>query len=297
MDYTKRPGQKLEIIGELKNKEKPTISIITPFYNGGKTLMETANAVFNQTYPYFEWIIVDDGSKDEDSLKKLSKLEKMDDRIRVFHKENGGPSVARDYGISKASKDTKYVFFLDCDDIPEKTMIEVLYWTLETHKDASFAYTTMINFGDREFIWEQWLTVDREKAENVICISSMVRKEDLLEVGCFGLKEKGMYEDWNLWLKLIKAGKKPLRVNDKLFWYRVSSTGEFSRANKNKQKAMNFINETANSITDNVEIIQFPREGNKYDKTKNIDNMVLPKYKRKDNRKNIILIYYLQLQI
>ena len=182
MDYTKRPGQKLEIIGELKNKEKPTISIITPFYNGGKTLMETANAVFNQTYPYFEWIIVDDGSKDEDSLKKLSKLEKMDDRIRVFHKENGGPSVARDYGISKASKDTKYVFFLDCDDIPEKTMIEVLYWTLETHKDASFAYTTMINFGDREFIWEQWLTVDREKAENVICISSMVRKEDLLEV-------------------------------------------------------------------------------------------------------------------
>ena len=69
MDYTKRPGQKLEIIGELKNKEKPTISIITPFYNGGKTLMETANAVFNQTYPYFEWIIVDDGSKDEDSLK------------------------------------------------------------------------------------------------------------------------------------------------------------------------------------------------------------------------------------
>lgn len=291
MDYTKRPGQKLEIIGELKNKEKPTISIITPFYNGGKTLMETANAVFNQTYPYFEWIIVDDGSKDEDSLKKLSKLEKMDDRIRVFHKENGGPSVARDYGISKASKDTKYVFFLDCDDIPEKTMIEVLYWTLETHKDASFAYTTMINFGDREFIWEQWLTVDREKAENVICISSMVRKEDLLEVGCFGLKEKGMYEDWNLWLKLIKAGKKPLRVNDKLFWYRVSSTGEFSRANKNKQKAMNFINETANSITDNVEIIQFPREGNKYDKTKNIDNMVLPKYKRKDNRKNILFIF------
>ena len=291
MDYSKRPGQKLEVFGELKNKEKPTISIVTPFYNGGKTLMETANAVFNQTYPYFEWIIVDDGSKDEDSLKKLAKLEKMDDRIRVFHKENGGPSVARDYGISKASKDTKYIFFLDCDDIPEKTMIEVLYWTLETHKDASFAYTTMVNFGDREFIWEQWLTVDREKAENVICISSMVRKEDLLEVGCFGLKEKGMYEDWNLWLKLIKAGKKPLRVNDKLFWYRVSSTGEFSRANKNKKKAMKYVDETANSITDNVEVIQFPREGNKYDKTQDTSNLITPKYKRKDNRKNLLFIF------
>lgn len=291
MDYSKKPGQKLDIFGELKNKEKPTISIITPFYNGGKTLMETANAVFNQTYPYFEWIIVDDGSKDEESLKKLAKLEKMDPRIRVFHNENGGPSVARDFGISKANKDTKYIFFLDCDDIPENTMIEVLYWTLETHKDASFAYTSMINFGDQEFIWEQWLTVDREKAENVISISSMVRKEDLLEVGCFGLKEKGMYEDWNLWLKLIKAGKKPLRVNDKLFWYRISSTGEFSKANKNRKKAMKYVDETANSIVNNVEIIQFPREGNKYDKTKIIDGIKLPMYKRKDNRKNILFIF------
>ena len=73
MDYSKKPGQKIDKFGTVINKnEKPTISIITPFYNGGKTLMETANAVFNQTYPYFEWIIVDDGSKDESSLKKLS---------------------------------------------------------------------------------------------------------------------------------------------------------------------------------------------------------------------------------
>ena len=45
MDYSKKPGQKLEVFGEIKNKEKPTISIITPFYNGGKTLMETAKFV------------------------------------------------------------------------------------------------------------------------------------------------------------------------------------------------------------------------------------------------------------
>ena len=224
MDYSKKPGQKIELIGELENKEKPTVSIITPFYNGGKTLMETANAVFSQTYPYFEWIIVDDGSKDDESLKKLAKLEKMDKRIRVFHKENGGPSVARDFGIENSSKDTKYIFFLDCDDIPDHTMLESLYWTLETHEDASFAYTTMVNFGDREFIWEKYLTVEQEIVENLICIASLVRKEDLLEVGCFGIKEKSMYEDWNLWLKLLAKGKKPVRVDAPIFWYRVSNT-------------------------------------------------------------------------
>ena len=128
MDYNKRPGAKIEKIGTLINdKEKPTISIITPFYNGGKTLKETAIAVFNQTYPFFEWIIVDDGSKDKESLKELSKIEKMDERIKVFHKENGGPSIARDFGIKKASKDTKYIFFFVCDDLPDKTMLDCLY--------------------------------------------------------------------------------------------------------------------------------------------------------------------------
>lgn len=290
MDYNKRPGAKIEKIGTLINdKEKPTISIITPFYNGGKTLKETAIAVFNQTYPFFEWIIVDDGSKDKESLKELSKIEKMDERIKVFHKENGGPSVARDFGIKKASKDTKYIFFLDCDDIPDKTMLECLYWTLETHPDASFAYTKMINFGDKEFLWERYLTVEQQKIENLICISSLIRKEDLLEVGCFGIKEKSMYEDWNLWLKLLEKGKKPIRVNAPLFWYRVSNTGEFSRAKKNNEQAMKYVNETASKIKNDVEIIQFPREGKKYAKVKTY-NMTLPKYK-KEMKKKILFIF------
>ena len=291
MNYNNKPGKKKEIIGQIINKEKPTISVITPFYNGGSTLMETANAMLSQTYPYFEWIIVDDGSKDKKSLSELEKVEELDKRIKVFHKENGGPSIARDFGISQTNKDTKYVFFVDCDDLPEKTMLECLYWTLETHPDASFAYTSMINFGDREFIWEQWLTVTRETVENIINISSMVKKDDLLEVGCFGLKEKGMYEDWNLWLKLLKAGKKPIRVSDKLFWYRVSNTGEFSRANKNKKNAMRYVEETAKEINNDVEIIQFPREGELFDIVKDYPDMLLPKYEKNDKIKNILFIF------
>ena len=290
MDYKKKPGQKIDLIGTVKNNEKPTISIITAFYNGGSTLMETANSILSQTYPYFEWIIVDDGSKDKKSLNELAKLEKMDKRIKVFHIENGGPSVARDYGIEHSSKETKYVYFLDCDDLIEKNMLECLYWTLETHPEASFAYTAMVNFGDSEFIWEQWLTIEREMVENVISISSMVKKSDLLEVGCFGLKEKGMYEDWNLWLKLLKAGKIPIRVSDKLFWYRINNTGEFQKAKQNHKKAMKLINKTAKGIENFVDVIQFPREGSKYDTVDEI-NMRLPMYKRKDKRKNILFIF------
>ena len=289
-NYQKRPGKKIELIGEIENKEKPTIGIVTPFYNGGKTLLETANSVFSQTYPYFVWIIVDDGSKDKESLKKLDEVAKMDKRIKVFHKENGGPSIARDYGIEHTSKDTKYIFFLDCDDILDKTMLEVLYWTLETHPEGSFAYTTMVNFGEREFLWERYLTVDDQKEENLICISSMVRKEDLQEVGGFGIKEKAMYEDWNLWLKLLEKKKVPIRVNSPIFWYRTSNSGEFSRANKNKEQAMRYVNETASRITEDVDIIQFPREGKKYDTVKAHPQMVLPKYKKNKKTKILFII-------
>lgn len=288
MDYKKRPGNKITTIGDLLNKNiKPTISIITPFYNGGETLLETANSVISQTYPFFEWIIVNDGSPDKESVKKLENVAKIDSRIKVYHKENGGPSDTRDFGIKKASKDTKYIFFLDCDDIMENTMLEVLYWTLETHKDASFAYTTMVNFGDREFIWEQYLTVEKEKRDNLICISTMIRKEDLLSVGCFEIKEKAMYEDWNLWLKLLAAGKKPIRVNAPIFWYRINSTGEFQRAKQNNDKAMALINGTASTIKKNVDIIQYPRINKKYE-IKDLKNMTLPEYKC--NKKKILFI-------
>ena len=290
MNYQKYPGKTLEKYGELINEEKPTISIISAFYNNGKTIEETYNSVMNQTYPYFEWIIVDDGSKDEKSLAKLAELEKKDKRIKVLHKENGGPAQARDYGIKKTSKDTEYVFFLDSDDTIDPTMLECLYWTLETNKDGSFAYTAVVNFGEREFVWRKYFTVEQEKEENLLTISAMVRKKDLLEVGCFGIKEKAIYEDWNLWLKLIRAGKKPIRVNAPLFWYRQSSHGELSRARTNRDKAKQYIKETASTIPDDIlEAIQYPRYGEQYATCKEFD-MVLPKYK-KDKRKTILFIF------
>lgn len=290
MDFNKRPGKEIKTIGKLIKTESPTISIVTPFYNGGETLDETANSVFSQTYPFFEWIIVDDGSKDKDSLKKLDEVSKKDSRIRVFHKENGGPSQARDFGIQQTLETTKYVLFLDCDDIMDNTMLECMYWTLETHPEASFTYTSMINFGAQEYYWEPYFTLEQQKVANIMCICSMVKKSDLLEVGCFGVKEKAMYEDWNLWLKLLAKGKIPIRMNAPVFWYRTNNTGEFSRAKQNHQRAMKLINETVKTIKEDVKAIQFPRIGGKVPTTNDLENMVLPQYK-KNNKKTILFIF------
>ena len=175
----------------VKKGYEPIISIITPYYNSGEYIEETAKSVLEQTFPLFEWIIVDDGSIEE-HLKKLKEIEKMDKRIRVIMSEKieQGPAIVRDIGIQNISKSSKYVVFLDADDLYDKTFLECCYWTLETHPNASWCYTDLVNFGAKNFLWRKWYSVEWEKRENLLAVSACVRKDDLIEVGGFGIKEK-----------------------------------------------------------------------------------------------------------
>lgn len=99
-------------------------SIIIPVYNSQSTLERCFYSLVNQTYHDIECIFVNDGSTDS-SWEILEKLSKSDSRVKIYKKENGGVSSARNFGISKASG--KYICFVDSDDTIEITMIEELY--------------------------------------------------------------------------------------------------------------------------------------------------------------------------
>lgn len=172
-----------------------------------------------------------------------------------------GPSQARDMGIMNSAKSSKYIVFLDADDLYEKTFLECCYWTLETHPEASWTYSDSINFGARNFLWRKWYDVEWELKENILLVSSCVRKKDLLEVGCFGLKEKKVYEDWYLWIKLIKAGKYPIRMNSLLTYYRQKEElSELkSSTQSNKKYAMKIIENAKRDIIYYKKGIQFPK--------------------------------------
>lgn len=104
--------------------ENELVSIIIPIYNIEiEYLKECLDSVINQTYKNIEIILVDDGSSNE-IYNKLDEIKEIDSRIRVFHKENGGVSSARNFGFhnSKGS----YISFIDADDILYKDMIELL---------------------------------------------------------------------------------------------------------------------------------------------------------------------------
>ncbi len=91
----------------------PLISVIVPVYNAEKTLRQCVDSVLMQEYKDFELILVDDGSKD-DSLVICDEYAKQDTRVRVFHKENGGVSSARNLGLDNAKGE--WITFIDSDD-------------------------------------------------------------------------------------------------------------------------------------------------------------------------------------
>ena len=292
IDYNLYPGRILEK-KEYEQSNTPIISIITGFYNDEKYIMETAYSVLNQTFPYFEWIIVNDGSTEKSAIETLEKIKNMDDRIIIINKENEGVSVARDYGMKFTNEQSKYVMFLDSDDLLNKTYLECAYWTLETNVNASFAYTDVLNFGEREFKWVKYYTPEQEKKDNILVLTSLIRKKDFLKVGGFDTKEKDIYEDWMLWLKMMKEGMYPVRMSFLGFWYRQKnkSDSQLQRANKNREKLLKDIYAYSSKIDKRPEAIQYPKQDFNWDKiVDNIDTIVVPKEKHNNKIKILLII-------
>ncbi|MBP3707025.1 MAG: glycosyltransferase [Clostridia bacterium] len=286
-DITEKAITKSDKLIEMKT----IISIITPFYNAKKYLDDTAKCIINQTFPFFEWLIVDDGSTDEESLKYLEKIGCMDSRIKILHKENSGQAHTRDFGVEHCCKESKYVMFIDDDDIIDDTYLECAYWTLETNKGASWAFTDVIHFGELNALATTRFDPEREKKENNIVVTALIKKADFLKVGGFGIKEKGIYEDWNLWLKMIAAEMYPVRMDFFGFWYRrkEKKESELAASNKNQIRAKEIIDETAKSIKKTKPAVQYPKSDYNWDIIEEcVDGIITPKYE--DNNKTRILM-------
>ena len=107
------------------------VSVIVPVYNCEKFLKKCIDSIINQSYTDLEIILVDDGSTDKSGIICDSYREK-DCRIRVIHKENGGVSSARNFGLDLAVGD--YIFFVDSDDYLNHTCIQKLVLAQKQNK-------------------------------------------------------------------------------------------------------------------------------------------------------------------
>lgn len=122
------------------------ISVIVPIYNVEEYLKRCIDSIINQTYRNLEIILVDDGATDNCPLI-ADEYKKIDKRIKVIHKTNGGLSDARNAGIEIATGE--YLMFIDSDDEINENMISILYDNLKKHDaDISICGYQKIYIGD-----------------------------------------------------------------------------------------------------------------------------------------------------
>lgn len=109
----------------------PKISVIVPVYNTENYLHRCIDSILVQTFTDFELLLIDDGSKDNSGVI-CDEYAAKDARIRVFHKENGGVSSARNLGLDNARGE--WISFVDSDDWIEPILIESCIGVIsETH--------------------------------------------------------------------------------------------------------------------------------------------------------------------
>lgn len=257
-EYEKQPGLRRKCH---KSSSIPHfVSIITPFYNAGKYFEQTFNCVMNQTFEWFEWIIVDDGSSNEADLAILEKLAMTDSRIKLYHIENRGPAGARNYAVSKSNTDI--IVPLDADDLIEAVYLEETFFALYFNPTASWAYTDSVGFGELQYVWKVPFDSRKLKRKNFLINIGAIRKKAFLEVGGYDDAQRYSHEDWNLWLRFLARGGYPIHIGSILAWYRISSNGALHETNDSKEikkRAYERIHEIAKKITTSIDAIEYPR--------------------------------------
>ena len=98
-------------------------SVIMPCYNSEAYVAKAINSIIHQTSPFWELIVVNDGSFDN-TLTIVNQYASKDNRIKVFSKENGGYATAVNYGLEKVTGD--YFLFLGSDDYLDIHLFEKL---------------------------------------------------------------------------------------------------------------------------------------------------------------------------
>jgi glycosyltransferase involved in cell wall biosynthesis len=183
------------------------VSVIIPAYNQGNYLREAIQSVLDQTYPNYEIIIVDDGSTDHTCEVAH---EFSDDRVMYFYQANRGLSGARNTGIRHATGD--YLSYLDSDDkfTPEK--LAYLVKELEDKPDIGLVAGQAIPINEDGF--RVGKTYNRPIPEipqqlllgNPLHVGSVLIRRTWQEIAGDFDETLRSYEDWDMWLRLVKLG-------------------------------------------------------------------------------------------
>jgi GT2 family glycosyltransferase len=208
----------------------PAFTVVMPAYNAERTIGDAIRSVLAQTEPDFELVVVDDGSTDHtgEEVRHFT----SDHRVRLMRQQNAGLAATRNRGLREAG--SRYVSFLDADDLLLPTYLATMRDTLADAPDAGFADCDFWILEDATGRISTWplgrIDVPRDPYElmrlvlrrNVLHYGATARIDVLRDVGFFNPKLRAC-EDIELWLRILAHGHGAVRAPGRLTVYRSRS--------------------------------------------------------------------------
>lgn len=206
----------------------PVVSVITPAFNARRFIGETVESVLAQTFTDFEMLVVDDCSRD-DTPEVVRELARADGRVRLIqHQANGGPATARNTALEHAAG--RYVAFLDSDDLwlPGKLEEQIRFMQ---DRDAALSYTQYRRISESGEPVSPVIPVPEQlNYRGLLMNTAMATSTVVVDRAKTGPLRmiRTYYDDFALWLSILKKGFVAHGVRKDLVRYRVV-TGSWSR--------------------------------------------------------------------
>jgi len=213
--------------------DKKLVSIIVPCYNYAQYLPEALDSVLGQTYEDWECIIINDGSPDNTEEVALKYCEK-DARFKYFYKENGGHSSARNFGIKKSKGE--YILPLDPDDKIADFFLAKAVSVLNTNRKVKIVcFQTRLFEDSDEIIKMPEYSLRLLLVVNYLVNTCMYRKSDFEKTMGYDETMLG-FEDWNLWISILKTGGIVVELPFIGFHYRKKKISTYNAILNHKQR-------------------------------------------------------------
>lgn len=189
------------------------ISIIIPVYNQAQKLANTLDSIAKQSLNDWELIVVDDGSDDnpEKVFTDFVSKTKNENHFIFLQQENKGAPAARNHGWQKSQGD--FLFFCDADALLEKNALELLLDALKQNPEASYIYPSF--YWGRKLFKVGPFSAEKLRQEPYIHTMALIRAKDFPENGWDESIKK--FQDWDLWLTMLEAGKVGVWLDQVLF--------------------------------------------------------------------------------
>jgi len=204
------------------------VSIVTPAYRASTFVGDAIRGAIGQTYPNWEMLIVDDCSPD-DIASAVGAVASQDDRVQlILAPRNGGPALARNLALERAKG--RYVAFCDADDywLPAKLECQL---SLMAQNDAPLSYTQYRRISEDGSQTGRLISVpDKLTYRQLLGNTGIATSSVILDRRVVGevRMSKTFYDDFVLWLQILRQGHTAWGLREDLLRYRVVE-GSWSR--------------------------------------------------------------------